>query len=52
MAKTNESTCSKNFKKVKDYYDGGYWTAARVKNAVAKGWITESEYKAITGETL
>lgn len=49
MAVTNENTHSKNYEKVKGYYDGGYWSEARVKNAVTKGWITESEYEEITG---
>jgi uncharacterized XkdX family phage protein len=42
---------SKNYEKVKNYYDSGLWTVAMVKNAVVKGWITEEEYKEITGET-
>lgn len=41
---------SKNYEKVKEYYDGGYWNEARVKNAVIKGWITADEYAEITGE--
>lgn len=40
---------SKNFEKVKDYYENGMWNTARVYNAVGK-WITEQEYKEITGE--
>ncbi|MBQ8300274.1 MAG: XkdX family protein [Clostridia bacterium] len=40
---------SKNFEKVKKYYDEGIWNKARVHNAVGK-WITEEEYKEITGE--
>lgn len=48
MAKTTEH--SKNYDKVKGYYNGEYWNKARVKNAVAKGWITEEEYEEITGE--
>lgn len=43
-------THSKNFDKVKAYYDGGYWTKERVKNAVVKGWITADEYEEIVGE--
>ncbi len=49
MAKAVESTHSRNYEKVKGYYDGWYWGKERVKNAVAKGWITESEYEEITG---
>lgn len=40
---------SKNYNKVKEYYDRGYWSKVRVQNAVGK-WITEDEYKEITGE--
>lgn len=41
---------SKQFDKVKRYYDDGMWTIARVRNAVVKGWITEDEFVEITGE--
>lgn len=41
---------SKNFEKVKGYYDRGAWSKERVHNAVGK-WITKAEYKQITGET-
>lgn len=40
---------SKNFNKVKNYYDKGLWSKARVHEAVGK-WITAEEYKLITGE--
>ena len=40
---------SKNFEKVKRYYEKGLWSKARVHNAVGK-WITEEEYQQITGE--
>lgn len=40
---------SVNYAKVKSYYDRGLWNLARVKKAVEKGWITEEEYKEITG---
>lgn len=47
---------SKNFQKVKDYYDayvesGGMigWSKSRVHAAVGK-WITAEEYEEITGE--
>lgn len=40
---------SKNFEKVKNYYDNGIWNEARVYNAVGK-WITAEEYKEITKE--
>lgn len=41
---------SKNFEKVKNYYDNGRWSKYRVSEAVKKGWITEDEYKEIVGE--
>ncbi len=40
---------SKNFEKVKNYYDNDIWSKERVYNAVGK-WITTEEYKQITGE--
>lgn len=43
------ATHSKNFAKVKGYYDAGLWNKARVRNAVFK-WITPNEYEEITGE--
>ena len=42
---------SKNFEKVKTYYERGMWSIDRVKAAVGK-WITEAEYKEITGIAL
>lgn len=41
---------SKNFRKVKDYYDRKLWNIDRVYSAVGK-WITEAEYLDITGFT-
>ena len=41
---------SKNFEKIKGYYESGLWSKARVKNMVAKGIITKEEYKEIVGE--
>lgn len=41
---------SKNFDKVKMYYEGGYWNIAKVRQAVVKNWITPAEYEEITGE--
>lgn len=41
---------SKNFEKVKHYYNEGYWKQFMVYNVVAKGWITPAEYEEITGE--
>ena len=37
------------FEKVKMYYESGLWSLARVENAVKKGWITQKEFKTITG---
>ena len=39
---------SKNFEKVRLYYQLKLWDAARVRNAVGK-WITPEEYGEITG---
>ena len=41
---------SKKYKTVKIFYDHGLWSIARVRNAVEKGWITDEEFKEITGE--
>ena len=41
---------SKNFEKVKGFYDSGFWSIGKVKNAVTKGWITVEEFKEITGQ--
>lgn len=40
---------SKNFNKVKWYYNHGQWNKYRVWMAVNR-WITADEYKEITGE--
>lgn len=56
MAKntTNATTHSKNYYKVKGYYDSGLWNKNRVYNAVtnpkSNPWITAEEYEEITGE--
>lgn len=41
---------SKNFEKVRTYYDRGMWSVERVRSAVGK-WITDAEYTEITGES-
>lgn len=46
---TQEVVHSEYFKKVKTNYDNGSWNLSRVKRAVVKEWITETEYKEITG---
>ena len=38
------------FERISDYYNCGVWDERRVRNAVAKGVITPSEFKAITGK--
>ena len=35
---------------VKKYYRSKLWNENQVRNAVLKGWITETEYYEITGE--
>lgn len=40
---------SKNFGKVKGFYEAGLWTIGMVRNAVGR-WITAVEYKEITGQ--
>lgn len=40
---------SKNYEKVKSYYDRGMWSEERVRSAVGK-WITEEEYAEIVQE--
>ena len=40
---------SKNYEKVKSYYDRGMWSQERVYAAVGK-WITLEEYREITSE--
>lgn len=41
---------SGKYETVKKYFDNGNWSKYRVKMAVEKDWITEKEYKEITGE--
>ncbi len=41
---------SKNYSKVKCWYDMGVWNETRVRNAVVMGWITEEEFTEITGQ--
>ena len=42
---------STHYEQVKRYYDKCLWTLQQVKKAVVANWITESEYKKITGES-
>lgn len=39
---------SDQFEKVKRYYNMGMWNIDRVRNAVLKRWINESEFTEIT----
>lgn len=41
---------SKNFQKVKRYYDLNLWTVKRVYQAVLKLWITAEEFNLITNQ--
>ena len=44
MAKTKKTNShSKNFEKVKSYYDKGLWKESRVREAVVRNWITQEE---------
>ena len=43
-------TKSKKFDLVKNYYDNGFWSIKKVRNAVGMGWITAEEFFEITGE--
>lgn len=38
------------FNRIKRLYDQGKLDKNGVKNAVLRGWITEEQYKEITGE--
>lgn len=44
-----ETSHSKNFEKVKNYYERGLWSINRVHAVVGK-WITSDEYEEITGQ--
>lgn len=41
---------SKNYNKVKNYYNAGLWSLGMVRNAVGR-WITAEEFAEITGQT-
>lgn len=38
------------FKRIKKWYDQGFWTKQMVAQAVAKGVLTAEQYEAIVGE--
>lgn len=46
---SQEKTHSRNFDRVKRWFDSGFWNTDMVKNAVGR-WITKKEYEEITGE--
>lgn len=41
---------SKDYLKIKGYYDAGLWDKTRVENVVTKNVITPQEYQQITGD--
>ncbi len=41
---------SAKFERVRNYYNNGLWSKKKVRDAVAKAWITAEEYREITGE--
>lgn len=41
---------SRMFDDIKRWYDDGFWSKKKVRNAVIKEKITEEEYEEITGE--
>ena len=41
---------SAKFNQVKYWYMMGQWDITKVRNAVAKSWITPEEFEQITGE--
>lgn len=41
---------SKQYEKIKKYYDEGLWSEVRVYNVMKKGIITEEEYLEIVGD--
>ena len=43
-------THSNNYEKVKRFYLTNMWSVSRVRDAVAKNWISEEEFEEITGE--
>lgn len=40
------------FEKIKEYYKRGLWDELRVREAVAKNFITPEQFKEITGKGL
>ena len=38
------------YEKIKEYYERGLWSEARVREAVARNVITPEQFKEITGK--
>ncbi len=43
---------SKNYSKVKNWWNLKMWDETRIRNAVKMKWITEAEFEEITGKTF
>ncbi len=43
---------SKHFEEVKKFFDKGVWSEEKVREAVAKNWITAAEFQTITGHGI
>ena len=43
---------SKHFAEVKEFFDKGIWSEEKVREAVAKNWITAAEFQTITGHGI
>ncbi len=43
---------SKHFAEIKKYFDSGVWSEQKLREAVAKNWITAAEFQAITGKGI
>lgn len=50
MRRNYKMNHSKKYWTIKEYYDSGLWSIARVRAAVEKGVITEEEFTEITGQ--
>lgn len=37
------------YTKIKRWYDSGFWSIKKVRDAVERNWITEEEFEEITG---
>jgi hypothetical protein len=46
----NNEEHSKDFAKIRGYFESGFWHRKQVYNAVIKGRITEAEYEEVTGD--